>query len=309
MTKIFLTGGSGMVGRNILQRAERHAYDVVAPSSRACNLLDYNAVKAALLAEKPDIVIHAAGHVGGIQANIAAPVRFLADNWTMGSHLIQAAREAGVERLLNIGSSCMYPKDQETPLREEQVLRGALEPTNEGYALAKCAIARLCQYVVQEAPDLTYKTLIPCNLYGLFDKFDPAVSHLVPAILHKLHEAKRSAQAEVPIWGDGSARREFMFAGDLADAVFYLLTRLEDVPQNLNIGPGEDYSVTDYYRAGANVVGYGGRFTYDTTKPVGMKRKLLNVSRLKALGWQPPTSLTAGLQQTYAHYVTLGASS
>lgn len=308
MTKIFLTGGSGMVGRNIQHRSTSEPYDVVAPSSKACNLLDFEQVKATLRAEKPDIIIHAAGHVGGIQANIAAPVKFLTDNWAIGSHLILAARDAGVETFLNIASSCMYPKDQSTPLREEQVLTGELEPTNEGYALAKCAISRLCDYVVREEPTLCYKTLIPCNLYGCFDKFDPKVSHLVPAILHKLHLAQRGGDDAVDIWGDGSARREFMFAGDLADAVFFFLKKLSDVPQNLNIGPGEDHSVTDYYRAGAEIVGYTGRFTYDISKPVGMKRKLLDVSRQKALGWTPPTSLKAGLQQTYAHYLTLGVA-
>jgi len=305
--KILLTGGSGMVGRNIVESSADTRVEVIAPSSAEMNLLDYASVLAYVRRVQPDMIVHAAGRVGGIQANIAAPVAFLTENWDMGRNILLAAREAGVTRLLNLGSSCMYPKNSPDALKEEDILSGTLEPTNEGYAIAKCAVAKLGQYIGQEDSRFQYKTLVPCNLYGRYDKFDPVHSHLVPAIIRKLHKAKIGQIDAVDIWGDGSARREFMYAGDLADVILRSAEHYETLPAIMNVGLGSDHSVNDYYRIGADVIGYGGRFEHDLSKPVGMMRKLTDVSRAGAWGWKFKTSLEDGLKATYSYYLESGA--
>jgi len=303
--KVFLTGGRGMVGRAIQGHAGAAAHRIVAPASADLDLTDRPATMAALAAERPDFVIHAAGRVGGIQANIAHPAAYLAENMDMGFNVVLGARAAGVARLINLGSSCMYPHDAPNPLREESLGKGDLEPTNEGYGLAKLAVARLCAFVAREQPELVYRTLIPCNLYGLHDKFDPEVSHLVPAIIRKIHQAKARGAATVEIWGDGTARREFMFAGDLADAVWHAVVRIDELPDCLNIGLGHDHTINDYYAEAARVIGWEGRFVHDFSRPVGMRQKLLAVERQEALGWAPGTTLRDGLAQTYAHFLEL----
>ncbi|MBD9388309.1 GDP-L-fucose synthase [Agrobacterium sp. AGB01] len=305
MARVLVTGGSGMVGRNLLELLKASHHEVLAPSSSELDLMAHGATFAWLKKHRPDVIIHSAGHVGGIQANIREPVAFLARNLSMGQNLLLGAREAGVDTVLNLGSSCMYPKNSPNALREEDVLTGALEPTNEGYALAKCVAARMCSYMRSEDPSLQYKTLIPCNLYGKYDKFDPKVSHLVPAIIRKLHVARLTGQRHVEIWGDGSARREFMYAGDLADAIVFFLERASELPGDMNVGLGSDLSVLEYYQAAADVIGFDGSFVFDTTKPVGMMRKLLDVSRQKNLGWSAPTSLREGIQKAYEYFLTL----
>lgn len=296
-----------MVGRNLVSLCRNVGIDIVAPGRSELDLLDLNQTQSVLKQVSPDLVIHAAGVVGGIQANIKHPVRFLSDNWAMGNNIVLAARSAGVARLLNLGSSCMYPRNSDDPLREDQVLSGTLEPTNEGYALAKCAVARLCEYVTRETPQYDYKTIIPCNLYGPFDKFDPGVSHLIPAIIHKLHVAKLRGETSVEIWGDGSARREFMFAGDLADAIVFAIANFASMPSLLNIGLGDDFTVNEYYQVAADVIGYDGSFAHDISKPVGMKRKLLDVTKQTMLGWAPRTTLRDGIRETYEYYLSLEA--
>jgi GDP-L-fucose synthase len=272
------------------------------------NLLDISHTRAVLAEAQPNFIIHAAGYVGGIQANMREPVQFLTANWDMGRNLITAARELGVPRLINLGSSCMYPRNRQDALREEEVLTGELEPTNEGYAIAKVAVARLCDYVRRETPACQYKTLIPCNLYGAYDKFDPARSHLVPAVIHKVHSAKQQGLSEVEIWGDGTARREFMHARDLADAILRAINQFDTLPDYLNIGLGHDYAVNDYYTAAAEVVGYTGKFVHDTSKPVGMARKLTDVSRATEWGWRASTNLQEGLRLTYDYYLSTGVA-
>ncbi len=198
--KILLTGGSGMVGRNIQEHQRAKTVDLVAPGRSELDLTHSASVDAYLAAVKPDLIIHAAGIVGGIGANMAAPVQFLTDNLTMGTNLIMGARRAGIPRLLNIGSSCMYPREGENPLREETVLTGALEPTNEGYALAKIACAKLCRYIAEEDSSFLYRTIIPCNLYGRHDKFDPLKAHMIPAVIAKIHDAVQAGRDTVEIW-------------------------------------------------------------------------------------------------------------
>ena len=302
--KIFLTGGNGMVGRAVQDHPKAGAHQIVAPRSRDLDLTDRAAVTQALASEKPDMVIHAAGRVGGIQANMADPAAFLADNMDMGFNIVRAAQAVGVPQLINLGSSCMYPHDAPNPLLEESLGKGELEPTNEGYGLAKLAVARLCDFISREGR-YCYKTLIPCNLYGLHDKFDPKVSHLLPAIIRKVHEAKVSGAGTVEIWGDGTARREFMFSGDLADGVWAAVERSGDLPGCMNIGLGHDYSINDYYAEVASVIGWAGDFTHDLTRPTGMKQKLLAVDRQTEFGWAPQTSLRDGIAKTYAHFLEL----
>jgi GDP-L-fucose synthase len=301
--RILITGGGGMVGRNLLEHPTISKFDVLAPHSRELNLLDFSAVQGYLQSVKPDMVIHAAGKVGGIQANMREPVGFLMDNLDMGRNIVWAAHQAGVKRLINLGSSCMYPRSHSEPLNEEMVLKGELEPTNEGYALAKVVTARLCEYIVREDASFQYKTLIPCNLYGRYDKFDPAHSHLIPAIIHKVHQAKQSGQQTVEIWGDGTARREFMYAGDLADALLRAIINFDTLPAYMNVGLGHDHTINDYYQAAAQVMGYTGGFVHDTSKPVGMARKLVSVERQKNWGWSARHELCDGIEKTYSYYL------
>ncbi|OIP99117.1 MAG: GDP-fucose synthetase [Zetaproteobacteria bacterium CG2_30_46_52] len=299
--KIFLTGSNGMVGRNILEHSSAQAHEILTPSSAELNLLDASNVQAYLEKYKPDMVIHAAGIVGGIQANISQPVKFLVDNMQMGLNVLMGARAAGVTKLINLSSSCMYPRDAKNPLSEELILKGELEPTNEGYALAKVAGTRLCEYIHREDSSFQYKTVIPCNLYGRFDKFDPKHSHMIPAVIKKLSDAKDAKQ--IDIWGDGLARREFMYAGDLADFIFYAISKFEAMPQNINVGLGHDYTINEYYQEIANVVGFKGEFIHDLSKPVGMKQKLINDAKLKLFGWKYKTKLSDGLKKCYAYYI------
>jgi len=292
-----------MVGRNILEHATALDYEFLVPTSADLNLLNRHAVDLYLDTHKPDMIIHAAGFVGGIQANISEPVRFLVDNMQMGLNVSMAAKEAGIKQLMNLSSSCMYPRDAQNPLSEELILKGELEPTNEGYALAKVASTRLCEYIHREDPSFQYKTLIPCNLYGRFDKFDPKHSHMIPAVIKKISDAKERGNTQIDIWGDGLARREFMYAADLADFIFYAIPRFEDMPQNINVGLGHDYTINEYYNEIVKVVGFQGEFVHDLSKPVGMRQKLIDHTKLSSFGWCHTTSLPDGIRQTYEFYL------
>lgn len=302
--KVLLTGANGMVGKNILAIADQYQHEFLSPSSAELNLLNAESVREYLNEYNPDMIIHAAGIVGGIQANMAEPVKFLVENMQMGLNILTAAKDAGVKQFLNLSSSCMYPRGAVNPLSEELILKGELEPTNEGYALAKIVSTRLCEYINKEDPRLAYKTIIPCNLYGKYDKFAPNHSHMIPAVIRKLDEAAKAGLTEIDIWGDGEARREFMYAEDLADFVFYAIANFKTMPQNLNVGLGTDYSINEYYQVIADVVGFTGSFKHDFTKPVGMRQKLIDDNKLKAFGWTYSTTLTAGIKKTYQFYVS-----
>lgn len=302
--KILLTGGNGMVGKNILEHPDALKHTMIAPSSLELNLLDYSAVNLYLKKHQPDFIIHTAGLVGGIQANIAHPVDFLVFNLDMGRNIIMAAKENGIKRLMNMASSCMYPREAENPLQEELILKGTLEPTNEGYALAKIVATRLCEYVVKENTEFQYKTIVPCNLYGKYDKFSAEHSHMVPAVIKKLYEAKFCNSNEIAIWGDGLARREFMYTEDLANFVFYAIDKFDKMPQNINVGLGFDYSINEYYQCIADAIGYEGKFVHDLTKPIGMQQKLIDDTKLKKFGWQHKTTLEEGIQKTIEYFKT-----
>lgn len=303
--RILVTGGSGLVGSNLVATLG-NKHHVMAPRHHELDLLNKDAVRAYLVEKKPDLVIHCAGIVGGIQANIANPVKFLNENTEMGLNVVMGSFEAGITNLINMGSSCMYPRNAHNPLTEETVLQGELEPTNEGYAIAKIVSQRLCAYINRQNIGFRYKTLIPCNLYGINDKFDPVHSHMIPAVIRKIHEAKVSGSPSVSIWGSGKAKREFMFAGDLADFVAEFLDRLEDLPDLVNVGLGHDYTIDQYYQAIADVIGYQGKFEHDLTKPEGMSQKLVNVEKVRALGWTAKTSLEQGIRETYQYFLSLG---
>ncbi|KRW97952.1 GDP-L-fucose synthase [Paracoccus sp. MKU1] len=303
MARLFVTGGHGMVGSTLRSHPGIEAWEVLAPARAELDLCDAAALRDWLARHRPDAVVHAAGVVGGIQANMAEPVRFLAENARIGLNLLTACREIGIRMLLNLSSSCVYPRDLGRGLSEEQILTGALEPTNEGYALAKIMTMRLVDYACREDRSLQWHTLIPCNLYGPHDKFDPRQSHLVPAIIHKIHRARIEGHETVEIWGDGSARREFMYAGDLAEAILRALADPSALPPVMNVGPGVDHTINDYYNVVAEVIGWQGRFIHDLGKPVGMRRKLLSVTRQAEWGWAPRTGLREGIAATYAWYL------
>jgi nucleoside-diphosphate-sugar epimerase len=301
--KILLTGSRGMVGNNIANHSHAQNHEILTPTSAELNLLNSKNVQSYIDTNKPDMVIHAAGIVGGIQANMAEPVKFLVDNMQMGLNILMASKTHKVKRFMNLSSSCMYPRDAQNPLSEDLILKGELEPTNEGYAIAKVASTRLCEYINREDESFLYKTVIPCNLYGKYDKFDPEHSHMIPAVIRKINDAKNNNLKSIDIWGDGLARREFMYTADFADFVYYAIDNFRVMPQNINVGLGHDYTINEYYQKIANVVGYQGEFTHDLSRPTGMRQKLIDDTRLKEFGWQYQTTLEQGLQKTYEYFL------
>jgi GDP-L-fucose synthase len=301
--KILITGSHGMVGSNIVEHIAASKYEILTPTSSELNLLNTESVQNYININKPDMVIHAAGIVGGIQANIAEPVRFLVDNMQMGLNILMTSKTHEVKRFMNLSSSCMYPRDAQNPLSEDFILKGELESTNEGYAIAKVASTRLCEYINREDGSFLYKTVIPCNLYGKYDKFDPEHSHLIPAVIRKINDAKNNNLESIDIWGNGLARRESMYTADFSDFVYYAIDNFEAMPQNINVGLGHDYAINEYYQKIADVIGYQGEFTHDLSRPTGMQQKLINDTRLKEFGWQYQTELEQGIQKTYEYFL------
>lgn len=302
MRTILITGSSGMVGRNLTTLLSQDGgVELLTPTRSELDLLDAEEIDSFIAKKMPDFIIHCAGLVGGIQANIASPFDFFDVNLRMGLNLIHAAHNNGIECLINLGSSCMYPRAAANPMVEDLVLKGELEPTNEGYALAKIAVAKACEYLSTQY-NRNYKTLIPCNLYGYWDDFDPVSSHMIPGVIQRLHDAKENGVDSVEIWGDGEVRREFMFAGDLAEFIQIAIQRYDELPSLMNVGLGHDYSINEYYDAISNVVGFQGNFAHDLTKPTGMKQKLVDTTLQELMGWSPPTSLERGLELTYQFF-------
>jgi GDP-L-fucose synthase len=301
--RILLTGSRGMVGKNIIEHRFAANHEILSPTSQELNLLDALNVRVYININKPDMVIHAAGIVGGIQANIEHPVKSLVNNMQMGLNILMASKSLGVKKFMNLSSSCMYPRDAKNPLSEDLILKGELEPTNEGFAIAKVATTRLCEYINREDKSFFYKTVIPCNMYGKYDKFDPEYSHMIPAVIQKISDAKNQYKETIDIWGDGLARREFMYAGDFADFIYYAIDNFDDMSQNINVGLGHDHTINEYYQKIANVIGYQGDFIHDLSRPTGMQQKLMDDSRLKEFGWRYQTTLEEGLQKTYDYFI------
>jgi GDP-L-fucose synthase len=303
MKKILLTGGSGLVGRNIQEHSSADKWEILAPSRKELDLTDLSSVSQWVKNHQPDIIIHAAGLVGGIKANIQDPVKFLDVNVSMGRNIIMVARDCNVTKLINLGSSCMYPKSIHSPLTEEKLMAGKLEPTNEGYALAKLFTTKLCQYISTENSNMQFKTMIPCNIYGKHDNFNLETAHLLPAIIQKIHTAKVNNLNTVSVWGDGSVRREFLYAEDLADAILLAVEDLHKIPNIMNIGFGLDYSVNEYYKTVAEVMNWKGTLVHDLSMPIGMMQKLNGIDRQKKWGWTAQTSLKVGIKKTYQYFL------
>lgn len=298
-SKIFVAGHRGMVGSAIVRRLAAGGYGNVITRSRSeLDLLDQQAVRAFMLAEKPDYIFLAAAKVGGIAANNTYRADFIYQNLMVEANVIHAAHEAGVNRLLFLGSSCIYPRDCPQPIREEYLLTGPLEPTNEPYAIAKIAGIKLCESYNRQY-GRQYVSVMPTNLYGPNDNYDLSNSHVLPALLRKAFEAKARGDKVLPVWGSGNPRREFLHVDDMADACVFLMER-PDVTEGLfNVGCGEDVSIRELAQTILEVVGLDARLEFDASKPDGTPRKLLDVSRMAGLGWHARIGLRAGVETTF----------
>lgn len=298
-SKIYVTGHRGMVGSALVRRLQAGGYtNIVTRSRQELDLLDQAAVRAFLQAELPDYIFIAAAKVGGIRANSVYRADFLYENLLIEANLIHGAHLAGVQRLMFLGSSCIYPRDCPQPIREDYLLTGPLEQTNESYAIAKIAGIKLAESYNRQY-GRQYVSVMPTNLYGPNDNYDLANSHVLPALLRKAHEARLRNDPSLVVWGTGSPRREFLYVEDLADACVYLMEAGYDGPL-LNIGTGVDVSIRELAETVMEVVGYRGNITFDASKPDGTPRKLLNVDRLTALGWKARTQLLDGIRLAYA---------
>lgn len=300
--KLFIAGHNGMVGGALVRRFENEpGVALVLRGRQELDLTNQAAVETFYASEKPDMAIIAAAKVGGIHANNTYPADFLYDNLAIAANCIHGAYRAGVKRLLFLGSSCIYPKHAPQPMLEDCLLTGALEPTNEAYAIAKIAGLKLAQYYRQQHGVL-FHSAMPTNLYGPGDNYHPQNSHVLPALIRRFHEAKVNGLAEVMAWGTGAPMREFLHVDDLADACAFLL-RQDNPPDWVNVGIGTDVSIKELTELVADTVGYTGRINWDRSKPDGTPRKLMDVSRLAALGWRARLSLAEGLRLTYASYL------
>lgn len=299
--KIYIAGHRGLVGSALLRVCEKEGYsNVLTAISKELDLRDQAATLAFFEAHHPDIVMLAAAKVGGIWANQSYPAEFLYDNLMIEANVLHAAWQTGVKKLLFLGSSCIYPKHAELPIREDALLSGPLEQTNYAYAMAKISGIMLCKAYNQQY-GTQFTPVMPCNLYGPNDNYDLENSHVLPALIRKFHEAKQSGAPSVTIWGSGQPRREFLHADDLAAACLHLLQQ-SDSTDLINIGTGEDISILELAQLIQRVVGFEGALVFDRSKPDGVMRKVMDVSQMRRLGFEPQISLEDGLRQTYAAY-------
>jgi GDP-L-fucose synthase len=299
--RVWVPGHRGMVGSAIVRRLQREGCEILTVDRDVVDLRRQAETEAWMEARRPEFIFLAAGKVGGILANDSYPAEFLYDNLVIASHVIETARRIKVEKLLYLGSSCIYPRLAEQPIVEEALLTGPLEPTNEWYAIAKIAGIKLCQAYRREYGD-DFISAMPTNLYGPFDNFDLSSSHVMPALIRKTHEAKLRGDRSVTIWGDGSARREFLHVDDCADALVHLMKAYSD-EEHVNVGSDEDGTILEIVRAVCQVVGFDGEIVRDLAKPGGAPRKLMSSARLRATGWAPKIPLRDGLAATYAWYL------
>jgi GDP-L-fucose synthase len=298
--RVFVTGHAGMAGSAIVRRLEREDCDIVFAPRRDLDLRQSDEVDRFMAQAKPDAVFVAAGKVGGIRANSTFPADFIADNLAIGLNTVRAAHRFGVKKLVYLGSSCIYPRLAPQPMSPDMLLTGPLEPTNQWYAIAKIAGIKLCEaYRLQHGAD--FVSVMPTNVYGPGDNYHPEDSHVPAALMRRFHEAKIDKRPSVTVWGTGAPRREFLAVDDLADACVFVMKCYSEL-EFLNIGTGEDITIAEFARLVADVVGYRGTIEFDASRPDGAPRKLLDVSRINALGWRATTPLRQGLQHMYADF-------
>ena len=298
-SRIYVAGHAGLVGSAIVRKLKAAGFrDIIVRRRAELDLLDQQAVRSFFATEQINYVYLAAARVGGILANSQQQADFLYENLTIAANVIHSAAQFGVEKLLFLGSSCIYPKHAPQPMKEEHLLTGPLEPTNEGYAIAKIAGLKLCEKYNQQYGK-RFISAMPTNLYGPNDNFHPTGSHVIPGLMRRFHEAKLSGAKEVVVWGTGTPRREFLFVDDLADALLMLMERYEE-PGTINVGTGEDMTIAELAESMKQATGFSGAVRFDPTKPDGTPRKVLDVSRIRALGWSPKTAFEEGLRTTYA---------
>jgi GDP-L-fucose synthase len=302
---IYIAGHRGLVGSNLKQLFEQRGYSkILAPARSELDLLDQQAVVKFFEQERPEYAIICAAKVGGILFNNQYQADFLYENVLLAANVVHAAHLSGVKKLLFLGSSCIYPRQATQPIREESLLTGPLEPTNEGYALAKIVGLKLCEKYRNQY-GRNFISAMPTNLYGPGDNFHPDHSHVIPGMMRRFHEAKINDAKQVTIWGSGSPMREFLYITDLAEALFLLMERYEEA-ETINVGTGQDVSISELAVLMKEVTGFQGEIVYDRSKPDGMMRKVLDVSRINSLGWKPRISLKEGLNKTYSWAVENG---
>ncbi len=299
--RVFVAGHAGLAGSAIVRRLAREDCEVISAPRQELDLRNSDQVDRFMAQAKPDAVFVAAGKVGGIRANSTFPAEFIADNLAIALNTIRAAHRSDVKKLVYLGSSCIYPREAPQPMQPDMLLTGPIEPTNQWYGMAKIAGIKLCEaYRLQYGAD--FVSVLPTNLYGPGDNYHPLDSHVPAALVRRFHEAKLNGDPNVVVWGTGAPRREFMAVDDLADACVFVMKSYSDL-QFLNIGTGEDISIGEFARIVADVVGYPGEIRFDTSKPDGAPRKLLDVSRINALGWRATIPLREGLERMYADFV------
>jgi GDP-L-fucose synthase len=299
--RVWVAGHTGMVGSALVRRLEKDSVDLITATSQEVDLRRQEPTEEFVLESRPEVGFIAAAVVGGIHANRSAQGRFLYENLMIAANAIEACRQAGVEKVVVLGSSCIYPRETSQPIAEEQLLTGPLEETNEGYAIAKIAALEMGKmYRRQYGVDVV--SLMPTNLYGPGDNYDLETSHVLPALLRKIHEAKVNGADEVEVWGSGRPRREFLYVDDAADAAVFAATRYSG-EQHLNVGTGEDISIADLARLIAEIVGWEGRLVFDATMPDGTMLTRLDVSRIESLGWSHSVGLREGIELTYASFL------
>jgi GDP-L-fucose synthase len=304
--RVWVAGHRGMAGSAIVRRLARENCQVITATRSELDLLRQTDVNSWMADMKIDAVFHAAATVGGILANSTRPADFLYENLLIATNVIHAAKSSGVKKLLFLGSSCIYPRLAPQPMREQDLLTGPLEPTNEWYAIAKIAGIKLCQ-ALRRQYGCDFVSVMPTNLYGPGDRYDPREGHVVAALIMKIHAAKVADSPTVELWGSGTPRREFLFSEDLSDACVFVMRNYSD-EGFLNVGTGRDMTILELAQTIARIAGWRGEFTLDRSKPDGMPRKVMNVSRLSALGWSAPTDLETGMREAYRWYVANVAS-
>ncbi len=300
--KLFVAGSKGMVGSALVRRfRDEPGVTVIERSRSQLDLTSQSAVKDFFAREKPDVAIIAAAKVGGIHANSTYPGEFIYDNLAVATNCVHGAYQAGVKRLLFLGSSCIYPKHAPQPMTEDSLLTGPLEPTNEAYAIAKIAGLKLCEYYRKQY-GVVYHSAMPTNLYGPGDNYHLQNSHVLPALIRKFHEAKEAGRSEVVAWGTGAPKREFLYVDDLADACAFLLN-MSNPPDLINVGTGTDVTIRELTELVAATTGFGGKIVWDSSKPDGTPRKLMDVNKLTKLGWKARVGLGEGVEKTYQSYL------